>query len=266
MVAGAFPIAKLAYLAVKQISKPIANQLKNAAKSSRLFRQHVCLPPAQFYHFVETRFKMYLMGFGKPTVIPPLNEQMAVELGAELLGEGIVFLAAVATLYFEYSRQASNTKAKEEETEQQIKHFQKQLELLYDLTRQQEERIKQIDKQLNSSIFKNLSEKLIKSNNNTGPDSSHSKAKSLESLVKEKDDISLPKNEEKSKSIDTTTSSPYCNKNVFVPIQMRFPIDRSDLSIFEYASHYASALLLGKNVENDIKDTPTITNDNNERR
>lgn len=88
MVAGAFPIAKLAYLGIKQISKPIASQLKNAAKSSRLFREYACLPPAQFYHFVETRVKMYVMGFGKPVSVPPLNEQMAVELGAELLGEG----------------------------------------------------------------------------------------------------------------------------------------------------------------------------------
>lgn len=47
MVVGAFPIAKLAALALKQVSKPIATTLKNRAKSSPIFRNYVCMPPAQ---------------------------------------------------------------------------------------------------------------------------------------------------------------------------------------------------------------------------
>lgn len=38
MVIGAFPVAKLGVLAIKQISKPIANVLKNRAKHSPFFR------------------------------------------------------------------------------------------------------------------------------------------------------------------------------------------------------------------------------------
>lgn len=38
MVIGAFPVAKLGVLAIKQISKPIANILKNRAKHSPFFR------------------------------------------------------------------------------------------------------------------------------------------------------------------------------------------------------------------------------------
>ena len=47
MVVGAFPAAKLGILAIKQISKPIANVLKNKAKDSPFFRKYVCIPPAQ---------------------------------------------------------------------------------------------------------------------------------------------------------------------------------------------------------------------------
>lgn len=47
MVVGAFPIAKLGALLVKQISKPIANAVKNKAKTSPVFRKYVCMPPAQ---------------------------------------------------------------------------------------------------------------------------------------------------------------------------------------------------------------------------
>lgn len=47
MVVGAFPAAKLGALLLKQISKPIANVLKEQAKSSPLFRKYICMPPAQ---------------------------------------------------------------------------------------------------------------------------------------------------------------------------------------------------------------------------
>lgn len=47
MVAGAFPIVKLGYLAIKQVSKPLANLIKQNAKASPFFRKYVCMPPAQ---------------------------------------------------------------------------------------------------------------------------------------------------------------------------------------------------------------------------
>lgn len=47
MVVGAFPAAKLGALLLKQISKPIANAVKQQAKSSPFFRTYICMPPAQ---------------------------------------------------------------------------------------------------------------------------------------------------------------------------------------------------------------------------
>lgn len=47
MVVGAFPIAKLGALLIKQISKPIANACKERAKHNPFFRTYVCMPPAQ---------------------------------------------------------------------------------------------------------------------------------------------------------------------------------------------------------------------------
>lgn len=64
---------------------------------------------------------MWLMNMGKPDSIPRLNEQMAIELGANLLGETIVFVSAATLLLMEYSRQArkemTKEAAREEETE-----------------------------------------------------------------------------------------------------------------------------------------------------
>lgn len=47
MVIGAFPAAKLGALLLRQISKPIANVVKEQAKNSPVFRKYVCMPPAQ---------------------------------------------------------------------------------------------------------------------------------------------------------------------------------------------------------------------------
>lgn len=48
---------------------------------------------------------MWVMNLGRPVEIPKLNEQMAIELGANLLGEGIIFSIAAGILCAEYIRQ-----------------------------------------------------------------------------------------------------------------------------------------------------------------
>lgn len=50
---------------------------------------------------------------GKPDSIPQLNEQMAIELGANLLGETIVFVSAATIILMEYVRQARKEMTKE---------------------------------------------------------------------------------------------------------------------------------------------------------
>ncbi|GAB0093141.1 Putative OPA3-like protein CG13603 [Sergentomyia squamirostris] len=114
MVVGAFPAAKLGVLLLKQISKPIANYLKNQAKSSPLFRQYICMPPAQFYNWWEVKAKMWSMNLGKPTQVQPLNEAMAIELGANLLGEVIIFAIGAGLLILEYARQSKKEAANTE--------------------------------------------------------------------------------------------------------------------------------------------------------
>lgn len=140
MVVGAFPAAKLGVLAFKQLSKPVANLIKERAKSSPFFRQYICMPPAQckcfmrvccrlhnciilmkppqqyfnmlllitlyllVYNWVEVQTKMWAMNMGKPTNVPQLNETMAIDLGANLLGEVIIFSIGAGLLIFEYVR------------------------------------------------------------------------------------------------------------------------------------------------------------------
>lgn len=56
---------------------------------------------------------MWILNLGKPVNIPVLSEAMAIELGANLLGEGIIFVIAAAILVAEYNRSATKEAAKE---------------------------------------------------------------------------------------------------------------------------------------------------------
>ncbi|KAL0269555.1 UNVERIFIED_CONTAM: hypothetical protein PYX00_007248 [Menopon gallinae] len=83
---------------------------------------------------------MWLMNLGKPVNIPPLNEAMAIELGANLLGEGILFAVAAAIVIIEYSRQATKQAAKEQQQEDDMNKLTRQIqELAFETERQQAE-------------------------------------------------------------------------------------------------------------------------------
>lgn len=57
---------------------------------------------------------MRIMGF-RGTVIKPLNEEAAAELGAELLGEATIFIVGGGCLVLEYWRHQMQQRHKEEE-------------------------------------------------------------------------------------------------------------------------------------------------------
>ncbi|GCB62648.1 hypothetical protein scyTo_0014517 [Scyliorhinus torazame] len=126
MVVGAFPIAKLLMLGVRQISRPLANSIKANARRSQFFKRYICLPPAQIYHWVEMKTKMRMMGF-KSGQVQPLSEEVAADLGAELLGEAFVFIIGGACILAEYVRQSSNSARKEEELSSMLQSLQEQV-------------------------------------------------------------------------------------------------------------------------------------------
>ncbi|XP_004560519.1 optic atrophy 3 protein homolog [Maylandia zebra] len=147
MVVGAFPIAKLLYLGVRQLSKPVANRIKAGARRSEFFKTYICLPPAQIYHWIEMRTKMRIMGFRGAT-IKPLNEEAAAELGAELLGESIIFLIGGGCMVLEYSRQAANSRRKEEELNETLISLQTQLAELSLTTETLSAQLREVNRQM----------------------------------------------------------------------------------------------------------------------
>jgi optic atrophy 3 protein len=59
---------------------------------------------------------MWSLNLGSPAAVPRLNEAMAIDLGANLLGETIIFITAAGILIFEYSRSSR----KDHEKQQQL--------------------------------------------------------------------------------------------------------------------------------------------------
>ncbi|KAK1150717.1 hypothetical protein AOXY_G33429 [Acipenser oxyrinchus oxyrinchus] len=147
MVAGAFPIAKLLYLGVRQLSKPVANRIKAGARRSEFFKNYICLPPAQLYHWVDMRAKMRIMGF-RGTHIKPLNEEAAAELGAELLGEAIIFTVGGVCMIAEYARQSANTRHKEEELNDTLQSLQDQMTQLRLTTETLDAQLREVNRRL----------------------------------------------------------------------------------------------------------------------
>lgn len=95
------------------------------------------------------RTKMRIMGFRGAT-IKPLNEDAAAELGAELLGESIVFLIGGGCMVLEYSRQAANSRRKEEELNETITQLQTELAELALTTETLDAQLREVNRQLMS--------------------------------------------------------------------------------------------------------------------
>jgi len=140
----AFPVFKLGALVIKQVSKPLANIAKARAKKNPFFRNYICMPPAQFYHWCEIKLKMWTMNLGKPVNIPKLNESSAIELGAELVGEAFIFTVASGILIFEYIRQSRKDTAREAERLAELERIQNDLRTLYIQNSSQEGQIREL--------------------------------------------------------------------------------------------------------------------------
>eukprot|EP00088_Acartia_fossae_P021570 TRINITY_DN2297_c0_g1_i10.p1 TRINITY_DN2297_c0_g1~~TRINITY_DN2297_c0_g1_i10.p1 ORF type:complete len:250 (-),score=60.84 TRINITY_DN2297_c0_g1_i10:118-867(-) len=121
---AAFPVAKLGFLLVKQVSKPIAKSIAARARNSKFFRTYVCIPVAQLFHWYEIRLKMRMLNIGgKVTKVPKLNEAKAIEQGSEILSEFIILSIAATILIYEYNRSKEKEEAKELAKEQETERI-----------------------------------------------------------------------------------------------------------------------------------------------
>lgn len=145
---AAFPLIKLGTLALRQISKPLANHLKNRAKNSDFFRNRICIPPAQFYHWCEVNVKARMLNLGSPKEVAKLNEQAAIDLGSELIGDMFMFVIGAAAIIAEYTRQSRKVADEKQALESRLQQIENQTGQLLELSKDMEKRYLNLESEL----------------------------------------------------------------------------------------------------------------------
>lgn len=97
---------------------------------------------------MEVKTKMWSMNLGKPVAVPPLNEAMATELGANLLGEAIIFGIGAGILIWEYVRSSSKEAKKEDHIRIEKEHLYNSLSDLQFRVEKQEAQIKTLTRHI----------------------------------------------------------------------------------------------------------------------
>ena len=105
--AMSLPLVKLASLAVKTASKPLANRIKSQLKESPVW-QGRALSFMQWYHRTSINAQRSMAGYSDDKEVKPMSETRAVSEFADMVGEGFVFGVALALVIWENSRKASS--------------------------------------------------------------------------------------------------------------------------------------------------------------
>ncbi|KAE8809999.1 optic atrophy 3 protein [Hordeum vulgare] len=126
---AALPVMKLGTLLLRTLSKPIANRLKSQAAVHPKFRDFI-ISIAQTNHRITTRIQRRIYGHATNVAIRPLDEEKAVQVATDLIGEGFIFSVAVAALIFEVQRSARSEARKEEARKQELEELRQKEEIL----------------------------------------------------------------------------------------------------------------------------------------
>ncbi|XP_037092449.1 putative OPA3-like protein CG13603 isoform X2 [Pollicipes pollicipes] len=96
------------------------------------------------YHWCEVRTRMWIMGMERSGAVPKLNETMAIELGGNMIGEGIVFGIAATILVYEYNRSAAKEEAREADQQQRLLELDSRLDDLRFTVEEQDAKIREL--------------------------------------------------------------------------------------------------------------------------
>ena len=112
-------MAKLGLMLVNKVSNPLARLIAARADKSPLFRNWVCVPPANLFHWCEIQLKLRMMNVGsRATKVPKLSEAKAIEQSSAILAEFVIFFVGSSVIVNEFNRSAKKEEEKEEQLEQ----------------------------------------------------------------------------------------------------------------------------------------------------
>lgn len=108
--------AKLSLVVVKQVSKPIALLVKREAKAHPMLAYPLEVAGGMTHRLTINLSRLVLgkvaLSRGSIATVAPLTKEHAVDLGAELLGESIIFSIVGGTVAYEVFRQVRRAKSR----------------------------------------------------------------------------------------------------------------------------------------------------------
>uniref|UniRef100_A0A2A4JH52 OPA3-like protein n=1 Tax=Heliothis virescens TaxID=7102 RepID=A0A2A4JH52_HELVI len=110
-MAHRFPLFRLGTLLARQLSAPIATRIKRFAVHNPRFRRGVRRAGRAFYS-CELRFRMWTLALRQPRTLPPISDQAALNAGADILGEAVIFTLGGLIIVLEVNRQANKLEDK----------------------------------------------------------------------------------------------------------------------------------------------------------
>lgn len=96
-----FPLIKLGFLAVKQIAKPVGQRIKAYAVAGERFQRYM-VAMGQFLHRRAIQVERASDGKEQLKTIAPLNEQRAIDRGADFVAECVVYSVSASVVAAEY--------------------------------------------------------------------------------------------------------------------------------------------------------------------
>jgi len=122
------PLAKLASLFIKTLAKPAAKKIK--LECSRFQpTQDLLVGIGQTTHIITSRMTIWSEGY-TVRMIKPLQRETAMTRGAELVGEGFIFLVAGGLVVWEYNKKADEDNKKKVVAKEKIENLDARIEAL----------------------------------------------------------------------------------------------------------------------------------------
>mmetsp|Transcript_20014 Transcript_20014/g.26422 ORF Transcript_20014/g.26422 Transcript_20014/m.26422 type:complete len:217 (-) Transcript_20014:89-739(-) len=143
------PFAKLGFLTIKTLAKPVSKRIKSQAAQHPLGAKF-CAWVGQHTHYLTTRINIAATGH-VALKVPPLNEERALKRGAEFLGETFIYGVGGAIVVYEYLKSEEKNRVK---AEQAKKKRREELEAINQQIEFVREQVSKIEEYLHESTHK----------------------------------------------------------------------------------------------------------------
>lgn len=119
------PIAKLLALTMKTLSKPIAQGIKSRAVYNSIFKK-ICISVGEFSNKTTYNLNKFVNRYKVP--YRPIDNEHAVNKGADMLGEIVVYSIAGVLIVEEYARTTIQKKHNEQAMQDRLDTMEKNIE------------------------------------------------------------------------------------------------------------------------------------------